>query len=184
MALPALLKKDEGMNTRLGIRIALVVIIVATVGCDRVTKHVATSTLAGTAGHSLFADTVRLAYVENAGGFLSLGADLPPAIRTAIFTVATGMVLLGVAGVAVRFRWRGWPALGIALFFSGGLSNWYDRAMRGLVVDFLTIGVGPVRTGIFNVADVAIVLGAGIFVLSELRRGKTRTFSDDCAGAP
>ena len=48
---------------------------------------------------------------------------------------------------------------GLTLFVAGGASNWIDRIMRGSVVDFLNVGVGPVRTGIFNVADVAIVLG-------------------------
>jgi signal peptidase II len=36
-----------------------------------------------------------------------------------------------------------------------------DRARNGgHVVDFLNVGVGPLRTGVFNVADVAIVAGA------------------------
>jgi signal peptidase II len=60
--------------------------------------------------------------------------------------------------------------VGLALFVAGGISNWIDRATNGSVVDFLNIGVGWLRTGVFNVADVAIMLGAGIFVLAELRR--------------
>jgi lipoprotein signal peptidase len=35
----------------------------------------------------------------------------------------------------------------------------------GMVIDFTSVGIGSVRTGIFNVADMAIMLGAGIFVL-------------------
>ena len=31
--------------------------------------------------------------------------------------------------------------------------------MRGSVIDFMNVGVGPLRTGIFNVADMAILLG-------------------------
>ena len=31
---------------------------------------------------------------------------------------------------------------------------------------FLNVGVGPVRTGVFNVADVAIMLGAGVIVIA------------------
>jgi signal peptidase II len=144
--------------------------MVTTVGCDRMTKIVATNTLAGTAGRTYLADTVRLAYVENTGGFLSLGADLPPAARTAIFTVATGLMLLLLLGFVVRHRHAGWAAFGLALFVGGGASNWFDRALRGSVVDFLNVGVGPLRTGIFNVADVAIMLGLGIFMAAELRR--------------
>jgi len=36
-------------------------------------------------------------------------------------------------------------------------------------VDFLNVGVGPVRTGIFNVADVAIMLGAAVLLIAEIR---------------
>jgi hypothetical protein len=52
----------------------LVVAALATIGCDRVTKQVATATRAGTSGRSFLSDTVRLEYGENMGGFLSLGA--------------------------------------------------------------------------------------------------------------
>ncbi len=148
-------------------RFGLVAAVLATIGCDRLTKHVATATLAGTAGHSFLADTIRLGYVENAGGFLSLGATLPSIARVAIFTVATGVTLLGLTVLAFRRGLAGWPALGLSLFVAGGASNWIDRLVNGTVVDFLNVGIGPLRTGVFNVADVAIMLGAALFVFGE-----------------
>jgi signal peptidase II len=154
----------------LSIRLVLIVTMLATLGCDRVTKHMAVSSLAGMPDRSFLADTVRLAYVENAGGFLSLGADLPPRVRTVVFMGGTGVVLLGVVALAIRARSSGWPAFGLALFVAGGVSNWLDRAVRGSVVDFMNLGVGPLRTGVFNVADVAIMIGLAIFIVAELRR--------------
>ena len=148
-------------------RLVLLVAVLATIGCDRVTKHVAEATLAGMPGRSYLGDTVSLQYVENQGGFLSLGASLPPLARTVIFTVGTGLMLLAVAVAAVRRNWRGWSALGVALFMAGGASNWIDRVVRGSVVDFLTVGIGPVRTGVFNMADVAIMLGAAFVAFGE-----------------
>ena len=59
--------------------VALVAAALATIGCDRATKHVATALLAGEPDRSYLADTVRLGYAENTGGFLSLGADWPKA---------------------------------------------------------------------------------------------------------
>ena len=162
------------MFSTLAVRLALVVTMVLTVGCDRVTKHVATSTLAGRPARSLLADTVRLAYVQNAGGFLSLGADLPLAMRTAVFTVATGLLLLALVAFGIRLRWSGWAAFGLALFVAGGVSNWVDRVLHGSVIDFINVGVGPLRTGVFNVADVAIMLGVAIVLVCELRRGRRR----------
>src|SRR5215475_15565056 len=154
-------------------RIVVMLAIVATIGCDRVTKHAAMTMLAGEPDHSYLADTIRLGYVENPGGFLSLGAGWPSLMRTTFFTVATGVVLLTLTVVAIRRRRDEWSALGVALFLAGGVSNWVDRIARGSVVDFLNVGVGPVRTGVFNVADVAIMVGATIFVLAEF--GSRRT---------
>lgn len=153
-------------------RLFLVLAIALTIGCDRVTKHVATLALAGAEPRSYLADTVRIIYAENTGGFLSAGANLSPTVKTLFFTVATGLALVALALLAVRRTWNGLAALGLALFLAGGVSNWYDRIAHGHVVDFLNLGIGPVRTGIFNVADVAIMGGLVLFMLAELR-GRT-----------
>lgn len=63
----------------------------------------------------------------------------------------------------------------VALIFSGGVSNLFDRlAYDGSVVDFINIGIGPVRTGIFNVADVAITVGVLILFSTAFRRNKQK----------
>jgi signal peptidase II len=136
--------------TKVGRTIMLFAIAVATIGCDRVTKHIAVTSLAGTPGRSFFADTMRLEYAENSGGFLSLGANLPIAVRTAIFTIGTGLILVGTLIAAAKLRLTGWQLVGMTLLWAGGASNWVDRVACGSVV------------GIFNVADVAVLLGACI----------------------
>jgi len=158
------------MTRRTLAHLLLLIAIVATIGCDQVTKRMATSSLAGTSGRSYLGGVVRMAYVENTGGFLGLGADLPPAARTAIFTGATGIMLLAMIAVAIRERLQGWALLGATLFIAGGASNWVDRLANGRVVDFLNVGVGPVRTGVFNVADMALMLGGIMLAVSEYRR--------------
>jgi signal peptidase II len=156
--------------TSVAVRIVLVVAIVATIGCDHATKHIAATTLAGMPARSYLGDTIRLQYAENPGGFLSLGADLPPIFRTGVFTVGTGLALLALTIAALRLRWTGWPLVGLTLFVAGGTSNWMDRVARGSVVDFINVGIGPIRTGIFNVADMALMVGVGIIVVVEVRR--------------
>jgi lipoprotein signal peptidase len=42
-------------------------------------------------------------------------------------------------------------------------------------VDFVTLGAGGIRTGIFNVADVAIMSGALLFLVTLIRSGSART---------
>ena len=161
--------ENNKMIHRINARLVLLVAIVSTIGCDRVTKQVATAALAGESARSYLADTVRLEYVENTGAFLGLGADWPDAVRRTLFTTGTGLLLLGMVGVAVRFRWHGWRLIGVCLVFAGGGSNWVDRVARGSVVDFMNVGVGPLRTGIFNVADVAIMVGVAVLLVGGLR---------------
>src|SRR5688572_8595141 len=152
-------------------RLALIVAVLSTIGCDRVTKHAAMTMLAGAPSRSYLADTVRLVYVENSGGFLSLGAGLPSVVRTGLFTAGTGLLLCLLVVLTIRGRWDRLPMLGVALFVAGGASNWIDRVARGSVVDFLNVGVGPLRTGIFNVADVAILAGAAMMAIGQMKSG-------------
>lgn len=155
--------------TRIGLRLVLLMAIGVTIGCDRVTKHVAATALSEAPSQSFLADTFRLEYVENTGAFLSLGANWPPAVRTAVFGVGNGLLLVAVAVVAMCGRWPRRALLGVALFVAGGASNLFDRIAYGVVIDFLNVGIGPLRTGIFNVADMAIMLGAGILLLEGYR---------------
>jgi lipoprotein signal peptidase len=87
-------------------RLGLLALAVATVGCDRVTKHIATRVLEGEPTRSYLGDTVRVTYAENTGGFLSLGAGLPDSVRTAVFTIATGLALLALAAASAGYASR------------------------------------------------------------------------------
>jgi signal peptidase II len=141
-------------------------VLVAVIGCDRATKSLAVATLADGERHSYLADTVRLQYVENHGAFLGLGRDMGERARFWVLLVGTA-VLLGMAtALTCRSPQKSVAeALAWALLLGGGLSNLADRAFReGAVVDFLNVGLGPLRTGIFNVADVGITTGTLLLI--------------------
>ena len=142
-----------------GRTLLLLALMVTTIGCDRVTKHIARTSLEGAPGLSFLADTVRLQYAENTGGFLSLGANLHPPMRTAIFTLGTGLILALTLTAAIKLHWTAWQLGALTLMFAGGASNLVDRVAHGTVIDFLNVGVGTLRTGIFNVADMAVLFG-------------------------
>ncbi len=58
-----------------------------------------------------------------------------------------------------------------SLVLSGGLGNLVDRIINdGRVIDFMNIGIGSLRTGIFNVADVCITVGVVVLVFQALQR--------------
>ncbi len=153
--------------------LALLLVVAGTIGCDRVTKHVAETTLRDLPSQSFLADTVRLECTENTGAFLGLGADWSRPVRLAVFTVGNSLLLTALVIAAVRLRWNGPALIGLAFVVAGGVSNLADRLLRGAVTDFINVGLGPVRTGIFNVADVAILVGAAIVVLARSRARET-----------
>jgi signal peptidase II len=150
-------------------RAVLLCVLLATAGCDRVTKHYAVMNLAGMPGQSYLGDTIRLDYHENAGGFLSAGATWRPETRIVVFQLANGAFLLGAMLLAIRYQWSRLAATGLILFVAGGLSNLIDRLAMGSVIDFLNVGIGSIRTGIFNVADVAILAGLTLLLVEQFR---------------
>jgi len=65
--------------------------------------------------------------------------------------------------------------LALSLIVSGGLSNFIDRIIyNGVVVDFLNIGIGNFRTGILNIADIAITLGIILMLYGSLIKDRSR----------
>ncbi|MFO0897456.1 MAG: signal peptidase II [Pirellulales bacterium] len=150
-------------------------LLVACVGCDQATKRLATQTLRNTPARSYLADTVRLEYALNPGGFLSLGANLPPTVRRGVFIAFNAGLLLGFAALlGLRRDLSAAWFLAVLGLLAGGIGNLIDRVSHdGLVIDFINLGVGPVRTGIFNVADVAITGGGlALLALSWRRSGQ------------
>lgn len=156
-------------------------LIMACVGCDQISKYAAAYFLKGRPVLSFIGDTFRLAYAENSGAFLSLGASLPEHIRKSVFIVLVSVFLIGFLIFVLFSRtldtisiWSG------ALIIGGGFGNLIDRMIHhGAVIDFLNIGIGSLRTGIFNVADVAIMAGMFMFVFSHVRKSPNQ---DDTVG--
>ena len=148
-------------------RLSLVVLIVLIcASCDRATKHVAKRTLASSPPISLLNDAVHFEYVENTGAFLGLGSNLPSAARLLLFVIFSGAGLLAAFVYLARVDGLGlMPTIGLSLLAGGGVGNLVDRISNaGAVTDFVRLGIGPLRTGIFNMADVAIV--AGVLMLA------------------
>jgi signal peptidase II len=151
--------------------ILLFIVLISCVGCDQATKAIAVSHLPEMKIISYLGDTFRLQLTYNRGAFLSLGHSLPDVLRYSIFTVGTCIILLGAIAFALYSKSGNFcVVLAVSLFVGGGVGNLIDRIMHnGIVVDFLNIGIGPIRTGIFNIADVAIMGGAAILVFSAFR---------------
>jgi signal peptidase II len=150
-------------------------IVVPCIGLDQLTKAIAKSHLNLFDTHSFLFDTVRFRLAHNTGAFLSLGDSLPDSVRQLVFTAGVGALLIGVLAYAVFSKAVDRIGLvALALIFAGGASNLGDRMVYdGYVVDFVQMGVGPLRTGVFNIADMAIMAGAFLLLLDAFRKNRS-----------
>jgi signal peptidase II len=144
------------------------------VGCDQASKRVAAEILKGAETLSFWGDLFRLTYAENSGAFLGLGGAWPAPVRWLVFTGAALVVVAFSAWwVVSQLRRQPHGSLAIwamVLIAAGGMGNLVDRIVReGRVIDFMNLGVGSVRTGIFNIADVQIMVGLGLLLLGRRR---------------
>lgn len=142
--------------------ILLALVLGSCVGCDQFTKRLAQSQLKGHEAITFWGDMVRLQYAENPGAFLGLGGQMPATTRWLVLVGMNGLIATGIACMLVFARQVSLLRVAAcALLLAGAVGNLIDRVrFDGLVIDFMNLGVGPLRTGIFNVADVAITCGA------------------------
>ena len=149
----------------------LLSVLLPCVGCDQATKSVARKLLTTSDPMSLLGGFIRFEYVENPGAFMGTGAQLPGTLRFLMFVVFTGTMLAVMLLLVIKER-TGDPTklIGLALLAGGGIGNLIDRIINdGRVVDFVSLGLGPVRTGVFNLADVAVMAGAMLLFYRLIR---------------
>jgi signal peptidase II len=145
----------------------LVLILCTCIGVDQLTKKLARNLLPPNQAQAYLGDLFRFQFVENLGAILGVGKTLPPEVRTWILIGFNTLVLLGVLWFTwVTSEMTCLGVIGSALVIGGGLSNILDRLWNlGAVIDFMNLGIGSLRTGIFNVADVFIMAGAGVLLV-------------------
>lgn len=157
------------MNSRNPLKFAFLLVIVAlNLGCDQVSKVVARNNIDFYEHITVIKDHFTLTKVENTGAFLSVGSNLPEFVRTILLTVLPIVVL--VYGLFFLYVNKNLPRLmqvGICFLIGGGMGNIYDRIVHGSVTDFLHMDFILFRTGIFNLADVSIMIGIGLLFLQN-----------------
>ena len=135
---------------------------------DQLTKMLVLRTLRPYSPVEVLGDFFRLTFIYNTGA--AFGLHLGEASRWVF------MALAAVAVVVLWFMFRGtaWRdrarLVAIASVTGGAVGNVIDRvrSSRG-VVDFLDFGVGEWRWPVFNVADIAVTVGALLLAFSLWR---------------
>jgi signal peptidase II len=109
---------------------------------------------------------MNLTHVKNRGAAFGIFADAPSQGKLMLVVFLSVLAL----GVVVTLLWRNHPGakrtgLGLALILGGAVGNLFDRLVHGSVVDFAEFYVRNYHFPAFNVADSAIVIGAGLLLL-------------------
>jgi signal peptidase II len=162
------------MENRKNLRIMLLLLMVAlNVGCDQVSKQIVRNKVDEYETINVVKNYFIITKVENTGAFLSAGNNLPDVIRLILLTILPILVLGW--GLIYLFTKRDLPKamqVGLCFLIGGGIGNVYDRVLFGSVTDFLHLDFGFFRTGVFNLADMSIMLGIGLLFIISLKRKK------------
>ena len=144
-------------------------IILINIGCDKVSKAVVRDNVEYHERIPLMQDHLVLTKVENSGAFLSLGDSLPPLSKQLILLLLPSLALLTMLyWLLLRANLNKQALFALSCIIGGGAGNLYDRIAYGSVTDFLYIHYGFFRTGIFNAADVSIMLGTSFLLVSYI----------------
>jgi signal peptidase II len=109
-------------------------------------------------------DIFNIVFTWNPGAsfsmFRGLGESLP-----LIIIIATGVII----GFILRYlfvRAKDYERIPLALIAGGAIGNLIDRIRFGAVVDFLDFHIGGIHWPAFNIADICIVVGVGLYLLN------------------
>jgi signal peptidase II len=144
--------------------IALLVVLL-----DRATKWVVAKNIPIHDTRQIIPGIFRLTHVENRGAAFGLFADSPSQWKIAVLVLFSIVALVIVSALLWRnSHSMNTTGIGLALILGGALGNLWDRLINGRVVDFLLFYIGQYQWPAFNVADSAIVVGAGLLVIEVL----------------
>jgi signal peptidase II len=153
-------------------RLLLIVLaLLCNFGCDQLSKQIVRTHVNYHEEIPIVKGHFTLTKVENTGAFLSLGNALPRELKTVLLAVIP-LLALSIAILYLVFNERisYLRAAGICFLVGGGLGNIIDRLFYGSVTDFLHLQYGRFQTGIFNLADVSIVIGLILILITSYSR--------------
>ena len=156
---------------RLSRNILLLIVLLMNLGCDQISKEIARSSLEYHRPVAVIGDFFSLIKIENTGAFLSMGHNWPEWLRLLILHIMpVGFLVAGVYILLTNTRMSLLMASGLGFMLGGGTGNMIDRLTYGSVTDFLHLDLVLVETGIFNLADVSILIGVAFMVADQLLR--------------
>lgn len=146
-------------------------IALAVVLLDRLTKWVVIQTIPLDDAINIIPGLFRLTHLENTGAAFSLFADSASPFKSTLLIVFSLVALAVVSFLLWKDRtFYNAGTLALSLILGGAIGNLWDRLAYGKVTDFLDFYIGVHHWPPFNVADSAIVIGALLLLLRILSK--------------
>jgi signal peptidase II len=147
----------------------LFLVALLVIALDRFSKWIVARRLTLHDSISVIPGFFRIIHAENPGAAFGLFSESPSNLTAGIL-IFFSLVALAIVSALL---WKNShtctsTAVGLALILGGAIGNLWDRVLTRHVVDFLLFYVGRYQWPAFNVADSAIVIGAGLLVFEIL----------------
>ena len=146
-------------------------IIVATVlGLDLLTKHMALTYLGNGNSIEVIPHFFNLILVYNSGAAFGILNNPDTTWQIWLFLSVTIVTMFVILHLLRNLDGGPFTLIGLSLIMGGAFGNLVDRIRYHSVVDFLDFYWGNWHWPAFNVADIAICVGAGLVILTLWRK--------------
>jgi len=145
----------------------LLIIAAAVVALDQLSKYMVTTSMEIGQSIVIINNFLYITYVRNPGA--AFGLLQYQTAFLILVTVAVAALILYYYRLLAEDHF--WLRFGLSLQLGGAFGNLIDRISSGYVVDFINFTIWP---PVFNVADSAIVVGIGIFLIAFWRDPELR----------
>lgn len=145
-----------------------IIIALLTILLDQVSKALIVANFSLTDHFTFLPGVFDIVYVKNTGAAFSM-------FESHTWILGTVSVLFSIAILVYMFKTKPQDKLiliSAGLFLGGALGNGIDRIFRHFVVDFIELTL--FKFPVFNIADIAITVGAVIVVLKILTEKETK----------
>jgi len=147
-------------------------ILFTNISCDQVSKKIVRQKIDYNAQIQVIENHFTLTRVENTGAFLSVGNSLSKPLKFILLSLLPLLAIVGgIFYLTIKSNVSKAAVISFCFVIGGGIGNIFDRIAYGSVTDFLYLKWGALHTGVFNLADISIMMGTGIILLfSFLKR--------------
>ena len=156
--------------------ILTVLIVLFNIGIDQLSKSIVRYSISDNEAIPILKGTIVFIKAENIGAALGIGAGLPSMLKIFYLQLLPIFILLFLFRMIVTDKEL--PRLiiiGVAIAIGGAFGNVLDRILYGSVTDFIQLHFGTYTSGIFNIADISVVIGLVLVIIDLSLNFKKKT---------